>query len=143
MIGLSEKIAEIRDVIHCYANVYESFEKLQNDSELLPKGDQKTGVIGEFYALLYAKELYKDQNKEAKLGKNHSQPVYDILVGEVGKSEENLLKDEENTIKIQVKTVSAYAEKRKTTEIKSIEKCTYLYVLSLDRFFKTRWFLDI
>jgi len=42
-----------------YANVYGAFQQIQNaNSDLLAAGDQKTGVIGEFYGLLYAKSKY-------------------------------------------------------------------------------------
>jgi hypothetical protein len=42
-----------------YAEAYASFQKLQDENaDLLAVGDQKTGVIGEFFSLLYARSVY-------------------------------------------------------------------------------------
>jgi hypothetical protein len=63
----------------------------------LPRGDQKTGVIAEFYARLYAKAVFS--NSEFVYG-NPSEPVSDIVVKRKSCP----------ALKIQVKAVSAHAE---------------------------------
>ena len=48
--------SEIELLIKKYAQVYKEFEDLQK-KDILAKGDQKTGVIGEYYAKLYLQSL--------------------------------------------------------------------------------------
>jgi hypothetical protein len=41
---------KINDLIAQYAKLYQDFEKLQDEEvKILPKGDQKTGVIGDYF----------------------------------------------------------------------------------------------
>lgn len=103
---------QIQDAIDKYAVAYNELENLQKkpqeDSKLIPEGDQKTGAIGEYYAMQYCRKKYK--GKTISFG-GHSQASWDISIKESGKK----------PFKIQVKTVSAFAEGRKTTPIKILE----------------------
>ena len=113
-----ERVGEIRRAIASYAHGYASLERIQRCEEekdsLIPVGDQKTGAIGEFYALLYAKCHYE----EAKLAKN-SQQGWDIKIRDV----------EEMTI--QVKTVSAFSTTRRISPL-HYGRFHKLWVLFLD-----------
>ncbi len=73
--------------------------KENNEEKIIPKGDQKTGIIGEFYAMIYAKHKHIDKPVKLKPTVN---PTFDINIGN----------DEK---KIQVKTISNYAKKKKIT----------------------------
>lgn len=48
-----QEIREIKAAIEAYAVTYERLDTLQRESQYIPVGDQKTGVVGEFYAYLY------------------------------------------------------------------------------------------
>jgi hypothetical protein len=102
---------QIQDAIDKYAVAYNELENLQKnpqeDSKLIPEGDQKTGAIGEYYAMQYCQKKYPKKGTKISFG-NHSQAGWDIEVKEPGKK----------SFKIQVKTVSAFAAGRKTTPIK-------------------------
>ena len=68
----------IFDAISKYAEAYACLETLQRDEQThLPIGDQKTGVIAEFYARLYAESIY--DRKEVRYG-HYSEHVWDIEV---------------------------------------------------------------
>ena len=142
----TERVREIRCAIESYAKAYGELECIQRRQEkkpgwkrcpgcgdrnpeciqrrheeqkeepLLPVGDQKTGAIGEFYALLYAKHRYE----QAKLAEN-SQPRWDIEAWDI-KAERKL---------IQVKTVSAFSTTRRISPIHP--GFHELWVLFLDR----------
>jgi len=114
-------LQEIFKAISTYADAYKSLEKLQRrDGSMLPIGDQKTGVIGEFYARLYAASVYQD----AKLVYGHpSEHAWDIKVRQQGKEDH----------KIQVKTVSAHSS---TSRVSKIHTGWHeLYLLRLDEDF--------
>jgi hypothetical protein len=102
---------QIQDAIDKYAVAYNELENLQKkpqeDSKLIPEGDQKTGAIGEYYAMQYCQKKYPKKGTKISFG-NHSQAGWDIEVKEPGKK----------SFKIQVKTVSAFAAGLKTTPIK-------------------------
>jgi hypothetical protein len=108
-----DRIIAIREAIKEYSIAYNKFEVLQIQEEqlkdrLLPKGDQKTGVIGEFYALQYLKKT--NPNCDISLVKNHSQEAYDLKIDER---------------RISVKTVSEWSQERKInlkSYFKSIKK---------------------
>ena len=131
---LETRIQEIRCAIECYARAYGRLDFLQNREQnahepcrILPVGDQKTGVIGEFYALLYAQQSYS----EATLAENN-QPWWDIEA--IGSSGE--------TIKIQVKAVSAFSGYRRMTPIyPGIDE---LWAIYLDKRFRPTgfWMID-
>ncbi len=109
---------EINDGIRLYAKAYEQFQQLQDQyQEYLPLGDQKTGVVGEFYAMLYARWFYPN----CSVAFAPSTQSWDIEIS--GDSD----------IKIQVKTVSAYSKTRIISPI--FPGWDHLYLLSLDRLF--------
>lgn len=128
---------KIFDAIKIYSKAYEELEKIQDeedkkqDEKIIPKGDQKTGVIGEFYAMLYARQKYSD--KTVKLASMGS--PFDITVGE-----------EKEIIQIQVKTISEYAKKKTTTLKGYVDKDNtefILYLIYLDKTFKPTMFWEI
>ncbi|MDF3027034.1 MAG: hypothetical protein K0S23_1341 [Fluviicola sp.] len=112
----------ITDLIKAYASVYQEFETIQH-SEILPKGDQKTGVIGEYYAKKHIESLSNSELIEyAKSGKK-----YDIkYVDSKTKSK----------IKVQVKCVSAHSNTKTIAPLNmgtgAFDK---LYLIALDENF--------
>ena len=89
----------IPDLISCYATCYRDFEQAQEQCDSLQNGggrDQKTGVIGEYYAYEYLKN--KGDNPEYAPSGEH----YDIIA---------------NGEKYQVKTVSYYSKTRTLSPI--------------------------
>jgi hypothetical protein len=111
---------EINKVIADYAQAYKHLNALQKKhADLLPKGDQKTGIIGEHYAPRYAQSIYGI----AKFSKNSSQKGWDIQAENGG-----------STIKIQVKTVSAYSKTRAITPL--YDGWDHLYLIHLNDDFK-------
>ena len=116
----------VKDLILSYSKVYEEFEKLQNGKDsILPGGDQKTGVIGEYYAKCYIENHFKVQVDYAKSGES-----YDLIY-----------KLNEENVKIQVKCVSCYSKTRIIAPLnlnlnKNGEKpFDELYLISLNRQF--------
>lgn len=112
---------EIFKAISTYADAYKSLEQIQRrDGSMLPIGDQKTGVIGEFYARLYAASIYP----HAELVYGHpSEHAWDIKLRQAGREDH----------KIQVKTVSAHSS---TSRISKIHPGWHeLYLLRLDEDF--------
>ena len=81
--------------IAAYAQAYKKLEQVQNEWDLIPRGDQKTGCIGECYALLYVRSRFP------KAEVRHGKP------NESGWDIEAVLP--EHTIRFQVKTASAYS----------------------------------
>lgn len=94
---------EIFDAIRSYATAYSELQEIQKNSELIPKGDQKTGCIGEFYGYLHLSRLYPDAT--LKYGR-HSEKGWDIHV-----------KSSTYDFRVQVKTVSAYSKTRAISPI--------------------------
>lgn len=91
---------EIRAVFEYYAGAYELMERIQKPDpqpdaheRLLPTGDQKTGCIGEYWAMRYARRQFKTH--KCHFG-HHSQQGWDIAV-------------QGTSTRIQVKTVSHFA----------------------------------
>ncbi len=117
---------EIFEAIKKYAEAYDLLEGLQGKrDDLLPVGDQKTGVIGEFYGRLFAKRQYSDS--EHRYG-SPSQPAWDITIRRSGQGGH----------KIQIKTVSAYS---KTNRVSIIHPGWHeLYLLRLDKDFQPEGF---
>jgi hypothetical protein len=107
-------IAAIRD----YATAYDRFQRFQNSHpDHLPLGDQKTGVIGEFYAMLFARSSY------ASCTISFAAPTASWDIEVAG----------EYDLKIQVKTVSDYSTTRIISPI--FPGWDHLYLLALDRAF--------
>lgn len=102
---MSDKLhhSEIVGAISYYAEAYEGLEVLQcreskkpDHQSLLPhKGDQKTGLIGEYWAIRYARTLYP--GSQISFG-GHSNKGWDIMVEAVDTKPHY----------IQVKTASAF-----------------------------------
>lgn len=108
----------IIDGIREYASAYDRFQRLQDaHCEHLPFGDQKTGVIGEFYAMLFARAAYAS----CSVAFAGATQAWDIEVsGEIA-------------VRIQVKAVSAYSTTRIISPV--FPGWDHLYLLALDRAF--------
>ncbi|MCF8465118.1 MAG: hypothetical protein K9G41_09760 [Flavobacteriales bacterium] len=125
---------DISKLIKDYASVYTRFEKLQegeNEDSELPGGDQKTGVIAEYYAKLYIEQTV---GKGQSIGYEQPGAPHDIQYTEEGRKD---------PVKVQVKAVSAHSKTRTISPIKlkyktgskmakSFDK---LYLISLDENF--------
>jgi hypothetical protein len=96
---------EIFEAISEYAKAYKLLEEVQRSRPMhLPRGDQKTGVIAEFYGRLYATARFAPT--ELKFGST-SQHAWDIKVPQPGLE----------ALKIQIKAVSAHAQKGRISTI--------------------------
>jgi AbiV family abortive infection protein len=105
---------EINKLIKDYAAVYQRFENFQNNDDnqvnvlpKLPKGDQKTGVIGEYYA-----KLFYENQKDVK----------SVKYGPMGASYDLVVTLNEGIKKIQVKCVSAHSKTKTIAPINMEEK---------------------
>jgi hypothetical protein len=90
---------KIFHAIQAYADAYNRLEQLQRAEEtrhLIPIGDQKTGVIAEFYARIYAEHRFKAARIEFG---SPSERGWDIKVTLADK----------RALKVQVKAVSAHS----------------------------------
>jgi hypothetical protein len=111
------------DVIARYAVAYNEFENIQGDNATAPfaKGDQKTGVIAEYYGKLFAQR----EHPNAKVSyAGHSTNGFDLLVQEPGSADR----------RIQVKAVSAHSVTGRVSPIHS--GWTHLYLIRLDKGFQ-------
>lgn len=98
-------------------------------TEEIPIGDQKTGVIGEFFARIYAKHRFP---KAAFEFGSPSEHAWDIKV----------LQPTQKEIKIQVKTVSAHSQ---TSRVSPIHPGWHqLWLMRLDEHFRPQalWIID-
>jgi hypothetical protein len=112
---------EIIEGIKAYAEAYARFQKLQDENpDLLAVGDQKTGVIGEFFALLYARSIYP--SAKVTYAADPSQAGWDLKVSG---------DDAGPDLKIQVKTVSGYSNTRTITPL--FPGWDHLYLIYLGR----------
>ncbi|MBL0202403.1 MAG: hypothetical protein IPP81_20275 [Chitinophagaceae bacterium] len=115
----------IKELIESYAEVYTAFEKLQSvDNRIFPSGDQKTGVIAEYYAKCYIDHTFRVISDYADPGESH-----DLSYTKNGKK-----------IKVQVKAVSAHSQTRTIAplNLKLIDRKApfdYLYLISLNEYF--------
>jgi len=111
---MHEYFSAIRD----YAKAYAQMEALQRRSgALLPVGDQKTGVIAEFYGRLYAADQYPSAQLIYGTPSEHA---WDITVRRTGALDH----------KIQVKAVSVHS---RTSRISPIHPgWQELYLMRLD-----------
>ncbi len=112
---------EIFQAIAQYARAYAVLEELQRrNNSPLPIGDQKTGVIAEFYARLYAQTRYPGAAFEYGSASKHA---WDLKVRRSGRE----------TLKIQVKAVSWHS---KTSRISPIHPGWHeLWLMRLDKTF--------
>lgn len=113
----------ISNLINAYAKVYQEFEDLQNN-HILSKGDQKTGVIGEYYAKLYLQSLPNVVSVDyANPGALHD--LYCKLTDNLGE------------FKVQVKCVSAHSTTKTIAPINlSPGAFDELYLIALDKAFR-------
>lgn len=96
---------EILEAISTYALAYKQLEVVQRaNPALLPRGDQKTGVIAEFYGRLYAAERFSPAKPVFGSTSEHA---WDIKIQQPNGE----------TLKIQIKAVSAHAEKGRISTI--------------------------
>lgn len=110
----------LRTIEH-YAEAYSGMERLQKGKDApFARGDQKTGVIAEFYGRVYAQSRYPAC---AVSYAKHSTKGYDLEIKAHGKV----------VRRIQVKAVSAYSCARKVSPIRS--GWDDLYLLWLDKRF--------
>ncbi|MCX6844266.1 MAG: hypothetical protein NTX53_18550 [candidate division WOR-3 bacterium] len=124
--GVGQAVKRVFDTIRKYADAYWEMEQLQpriwkrlhgaDTIAPLPRGDQKTGVVAEFYSLLYAGHAYPRAAVSLAGGKKH----WDI---EVRYSRSRVRK-------IQVKAVSAHSGTRRVSPIH--KGWHELYLLWLD-----------
>ena len=113
---------EIIDGIRAYAQAYASFQQLQDDHpDYLPVGDQKTGVVGEFFGLLYARSIYP--SAQVTYSTNPSETGWDLNV-----SGDNAVQD----LTIQVKAVSRYSKTRAISPVFPGWDHLYLVYLGYD-----------
>jgi len=88
---------DIKKIITDYAKAYEALEDFQrNNNQIIPIGDQKTGVIGEFLGFKIIEQIYP--NAQVTFSSNHSQKGFDVLV-----------QNENCTEYFQIKTISDYS----------------------------------
>jgi len=98
---------DIFDAIDQYADAYGRLEQLQRArTNEIPIGDQKTGVIAEFYARIYAKHRFPTGMFEFGSASEHA---WDIKVIRPGQQD----------IKVQVKAVSAHSQTSRVSPIHS------------------------
>ncbi len=96
---------EIFDAIDQYAVAYARLEQLQRSRPLeIPIGDQKTGVIAEFFARIYARHRFPEAALEFGSASEHA---WDIKVLRPGQPE----------LKVQVKAVSAHSQTSRVSPI--------------------------
>jgi hypothetical protein len=120
----------VEELINNYALVYGQFEALQkdNNNSILPIGDQKTGVIGEYYAKKYIEKTFT-------FGKS-------IPYAKAGADYDLLYHDKKgNPIKVQVKVVSAHSKTRTISPLKLKDSkgnplFDFLYLIALDMNFR-------
>lgn len=119
---------EVFDAIQDYAEAYGRLERLQPpEDDVLPVGDQKTGVIGDFFAHLYLTDLYPDSDVSYA---KPSESGWDIKACKPGWA-----------LKIQVKAVSSYS---KTSRVSPIHPgWDELYLMRLDRDFRPEAFWTV
>ncbi len=101
---MKKEAGEIQKLIRSYAKAYEALQEYQENSSLIPMGDQKTGCVGEFYVYLFLKSSFP---KATLTYGKHSQKGWDI----------KLAKPDKTIVKVQVKTVSAYSKSRTVSPI--------------------------
>lgn len=139
-----DNFKDIKDLISSYSDLYKRFEEIQikcdkkkgreiqkTANRLLPGGDQKTGVIGEYYAAKYVQSKISPESIYYACPSAPHDIEYSI---------------DNKCIKIQVKAVSAHSETRRISPIKKYSKnknriikkpaeWDYLYLISLNKKF--------
>lgn len=125
---------EIAVLIKQYADVYKEFERFQKgDNSLLAGGDQKTGVIAEYYAKCYIEKTFNVVANYANPGES-----YDL----------SYQLDNKEIIKVQVKGVSVHSKTRIIAPLNlkilnSNHPFDFLYLISLDEnFIPNAFYID-
>ena len=95
----------IRSAINAYAKAYGDLQHLQESDRSIPTGDQKTGVIGEYYVYRHLSLLHGEENLSYG---SHSEKGWDIEIQSGSKR-----------TRVQVKTVSAFSTTRTISPIHS------------------------
>ena len=96
---------DIFDAIDQYAKAYGTLEQLQRTRTAeIPIGDQKTGVIAEFFARIYAKSRFPNATFEFGSASEHAWDIKVVLPGRP-------------QIKVQVKAVSAHSQTSRVSPI--------------------------
>lgn len=113
---------DIFDAIDQYAEAYGRLEQLQRSrTKEIPIGDQKTGVIAEFFARIYAKHRFPKATFEFGTASEHAWDIKVLLPGE-------------SAIKVQVKAVSAHS---KTSRVSPIHPGWHqLWLMRLDEYLR-------
>lgn len=113
---------DIFEAIEQYAEAYKRLEQIQRSRpEQIPVGDQKTGVIAEFFARIYAKRRFPEALFAFGSPSEHA---WDIKVLREGRPD----------TKIQVKAVSAHSE---TSRISPIHPgWNQLWLIRLDEYLR-------
>jgi hypothetical protein len=100
-------------------------DEVEGKYEGITRGDQKTGVVGEFYSYLYL--LYTKPDSTPRLSSNRSEKGWDIEYSENGRS-----------VRVQVKAVSAFSTTRAISPIHA--GWDQLFLLFLSRELKPEGF---
>lgn len=96
---------DIFNAIDQYAKAYSALEQLQRTRTAeIPIGDQKTGVIAEFFARIYAKARFPNARFEFGSASEHA---WDITV----------IQPSQQEMKVQVKAVSAHSQTSRVSPI--------------------------
>lgn len=123
----SSQIQKTFSAIDKYSVAYKKFEMLQEKYDFLQKGDQKTGVIGEFFSYLYLKNKFP--NHKIKIP-NTSNKGVDLIIT-----------SDKRKYMYQVKTVSAFSKTKRLSPLK--DGWNYLILIILDEFFMPKSFYEI
>ena len=118
---------EIDQTIAKYANAYEELEEYQQAKRWMQVGDQKTGVIGEYYVFAYLAALHGE--KSIKYGKP-TEKGWDIKICS------------SPVRKIQVKTVSEFSKTRRISPIHKGWDHLYLVFLNKKLYPTGFWILE-
>jgi hypothetical protein len=98
-------VQDIFDAIAQYADAYGRLERLQRARTTeIPIGDQKTGVIAEFYARIYAKHRFPNGTFEFGSPSEHAWDIKVVLPAQ-------------REVKVQVKAVSAHSQTSRVSPI--------------------------
>ena len=140
---------DFETAIEQYATAYERLDRIQKSQsewngkdgkyKLIPVGDQKTGAIGEYYALKYLRKHLKGSDDTVFIGKNPSQAGWDIVHC---KNDSACCKNpneyaHENCHKYSVKTVSSYSDAASCLVNFAAESVwSYLIIVRLDKCFR-------
>jgi hypothetical protein len=110
-------LIEILQSVARYAEAYAEIQSIQEESPLIPEGDQKTGCIGELYGYLYL--AHANPGTTLTYG-SHSEKGWDIEC-----------KSDRTSKRIQIKTVSAFSKTRTISPIHY--GWDELFIIYLDR----------